>query len=150
MSKAGHDPVSTEDLERAEALLLGSMFLHPERVTTVQAMLQPEDFTQERHRLIYETLLAMTGTSELDMVQAMSILLTQDELERVGGIPYLSILKRQAESTAMRLDEQIYQLKQAKLNYLLGQAKEALHTTSTEMKDSVDLRHAHRDIDHAI
>src|SRR6266567_1807678 len=87
MSKAGHDPVIAEDLEQAESLLLGSMFLHPEKVSTVQAMLQPEDFTQVRHRLIYETLLTMIGTSELDVAQAMSILLTQDELNVLAAFP---------------------------------------------------------------
>jgi replicative DNA helicase len=149
MSKAGHNPVNTEDLDRAEALLLGGLFLHPDRVTTAQAMLQPEDFTQERHRLIYETLLAMTGTSELDMVQATSILLTQDELERVGGIPYLSILKQQAESTPMRIGEQIYQLKYALLNHLLSQAKETLHA-STEQYDGIDLKYVIGGLEHAI
>ena len=149
MSKARHDPVSTEDLERTEVLLLGGMFLHPERVTTVQTMLQPEDFAQERHRLIYEALLTMSDTAELDMVQAMSILLTQDELERVGGIPYLSILKQQAESTAMRIGEQIYQLKQAKLSHLLSQARETLHA-STKHNDGVDLKHVIDDLDRAI
>jgi replicative DNA helicase len=149
MSKAEHDPGSMEDLERAEALLLGSLFLHPERVTTVQAMLQPEEFTQERHRLIYETLLTMTGISDLDVVHAMSILLTQNELERVGGTPYLSFLKQQAESTAMRIGEQIYQLKYALLNHLLRQTRETLHA-STEQNDSADLKYFIGDLEHAI
>src|SRR2546421_7962592 len=126
MSMAAHDPVTTEDIERAEAILLGSMCLHPEKVTTVRAMLQPEDFFQDHHRLIYETLLTVTGTSELDMVQAMSILLTQDELERVGGVPYLSLLKQQAENMAIPIEEQAYQLKQTILNRLLRQVKETL------------------------
>ena len=149
MSKAEHDPVITENLEQAESLLIGSIFLHPERVTTVQAILQPEDFTQERHRLIYETLLSMTGTSELDVVQAMSILLTQDELKCVGGIPYLSLLKQQAESTVMSVEEQAYQLKQAILNRLLSQVKQALHTHRVQ-DDDLDLKHVIGDLERAI
>ena len=146
---AAHAPVTIEDLERAEALLLGSMFLHPEKVTTVQAMLRPEDFSQDRHRLIYETLLTMIGTSELDMVQAMSILLTQDELERVGGVPYLSLLKQQAESTAMHIEEQAYQLKQAILTRLLSQTRETLHTR-TAQNEGDDLKHVIGDLERAI
>lgn len=149
MSMATDDPVSTEDLERVEALLLGSLFLHPERVNTIQAILQPDDFSQDRHRLIYETLLTVTSTLELDMVQAMSILLTQEELECVGGIPYLFILKRQAESTAMRIDEQVYQLKQAILNHLLSQTKEALHA-SMGQNGGVDLKHVIGHLERAI
>ncbi len=149
MSKAGHDPVIAEDLEQAESLLLGSMFLHPEKVSTVQAMLQPEDFTQVRHRLIYETLLTMIGTSELDVAQAMSILLTQDELKCVGGIPYLSLLKQLAANTAMSVEEQAYQLKQAILNRLLRQVKQALHAPSAQDNGEA-LKHAVDDLDRAI
>src|SRR5258708_13157615 len=95
---AAHKPIAGENIERTEALLLGSMLLYPERVTTIRAMLQPEDFSEDRHRLIYETLLTVMGTSERDIVQAMSILLTQAELERIGGVPYLSLLNHQPAS----------------------------------------------------
>lgn len=149
MSKARYVSVTTEDLERAEALLLGSMFHRPEMVTTVQAMLQPEDFSQDRHRLIYETLLTVAGTSERDLVQAMSILLMQDELERIGGVPYLSRLKQQAESTAISLEEQTYQLKQVILNHLLSQAEETLHRRMPQ-NDGVDLNHVIGDLERAI
>jgi replicative DNA helicase len=149
MSKATHDPVTIEGIERAEALLLGSLFLHPERVATVRAMLQPEDFFQDRHRLIYETLLTVIGTSERDMVQAMGILLTQDELERVGGTPYLSLLKQQAASTSKPLEEQAYQLKQGILTRLLNQANETLHTR-TAQDDGEDLKHVIGDLERAI
>ncbi|MFL5628787.1 MAG: DnaB-like helicase N-terminal domain-containing protein, partial [Ktedonobacteraceae bacterium] len=149
MNMTAHDPVTTKDIERAEALLLGSMFLHPERTTTVQAMLQPEDFSQDRHRLIYEILLTVAGTSGRDLVQAMSILLTQDELECVGGVPYLSLLKQQAESMAIPVEEQAYQLKQAILNRLLSQIKETLYTR-TAQNDGADLKHLIGDLERAI
>src|SRR6266568_394054 len=149
MSKTRHDLVITVDLERAEALLLGSMFHHPEKVKTVRAMLQPEDFSQDRHRMIYETLLTVTGTSERDLVEAMSILLTQDELESIGGLPYLSLLKQQAESMTLPLAEQVYQLKQAILNRLLSQTRETLYTC-TAQNDGLDLKHVIGDLERAI
>src|SRR5205814_1044969 len=99
-------PVTIKDIERAEAILLGSMFLHPEMAVAVQAILQPEDFSQDRHRLIYETLLTVIGTPELDILQGVSILLTQDELERIDGVPYLSLLKKQAENTTISVEKQ--------------------------------------------
>jgi len=149
MSIAAHDPVTTEEIERAEALLIGTMFLHPETVTTVQAMLQPEDFSRDRHRLIYEALLIVTDTTELDIVQAMGILLTQGELERIGGLSYLSLLKQQAESTVMHVEEQAYQLKQAILKRLLSQVKEILHPpmaqNDNDLKPVID--HLERVID---
>src|SRR6266567_25110 len=149
MSMATHDPVTREDIERAEALLLGSLLRHPERVTTVQAMLQPEDFSQNRHRLIYETLLTVNGSTERDMVQAMSVLLMQDELEHVGGAPYLSLLKQQAENMAISVEEQAYQLKQAILTRLLRQVKETL-CTRTAQDDGEDLKRVIGDLERAI
>ncbi len=146
---AAHKPITAENIERTEALLLGSMLLYPERVTTIRAMLQPEDFSEDRHRLIYETLLTVMGTSERDIVQAMSILLTQDELERIGGVPYLSLLKQQAESKAIPVEEQAYQLKQAILNRLLRQVKERLHAY-TVRDDSLDLKHIIGDLERTI
>src|SRR5712692_5629954 len=149
MRKDTHNPVITQDLEHAEALLLGSLLLHPERVTIVRAMLQPADFSWEYHRLIYESLLTVTDTSERDMVQGMSILLTQDELECIGGIPYLSRLKRQAEDTHIPIEEQVYDLKRTILSSLLRQVKETLHD-STAQNNGETLEHAVGDIERVI
>jgi replicative DNA helicase len=141
--------VTIEDVEHAEAILLGSMFLHPERGAIVQAMLQSKDFSQDRHRLIYESLLTVIGTPERDIVQGVSILLTQDELERSGGVPYLSLLKKQAENTIMPIEEQAYRLKQAILNRLLSLVKERLRTQMVQ-NDGVDFKHIIDDLEHAI
>jgi replicative DNA helicase len=142
-------PVTIKDIERAEAILLGSMFLHPEMAVAVQAILQPEDFSQDRHRLIYEALLTVIGTPELDILQGVSILLTQDELERIDGVPYLSLLKKQAENTTISVEKQAYQLKQAILNHLLNLVKERLRT-QTVQNDGVDFKHVIDDLERAI
>ena len=61
-------PTTQDEIKRAEAILLGSLLLHPEEGTAVRALLQPEDFCEERHRLIYEALQTVLGTVELDLV----------------------------------------------------------------------------------
>jgi replicative DNA helicase len=149
MKKDAYNPVIAQNLERAEALLLGSLLLHPEGVTTVRTMLQPADFSWEYHRLIYESLLAVTDTSERDLVQGISILLTQDELERIGGVPYLSRLKQQAEDMRISVEEQANHLKQTILNSLLRQVRETLHD-STAQSNRETLKHATDDLDRAI
>ena len=82
-------------------------------------LLQPEDFSEEHHRLIYEALQTVLGTSALDTVHAVKILLSDAELEHIGGEVYLVMLKQQAESTTMSLEDQAYLLKQASLHSLL-------------------------------
>ena len=139
-------PTTQEDIVHAEALLLGHIFLHPEKWATVRAMLQPEDFYEERHRLIYEALLTIADSSELDIVHAMKILLTQDELEGMGGISYLTTLQRQADNSAVPIDEQVHLLKQAILNRLLGQVEGALYTLQD---DSDDLKRVIGDLERA-
>ena len=121
-------PMTPEDIKRAEAVLLGSLLLHPAEGTPIQAVLQPEDFSEDRHRLIYEALQTVLGTSELDTIHAVRILLSDHELEQMGGEAYLTMLKQQVESTTMPIEDQAYLLKQASLHRLLMQVGEALHT----------------------
>ena len=121
-------PMTLEDIKHAEAVLLGSHMLYPEQVTLVHTLLQPEDFSEDRHRLIYEALQAIPGTSALDSIHAVKILLSDHELEQIGGEAYLLMLKQQAESTTMSIDNQVYLLKQASLHRILTLVGEELHT----------------------
>lgn len=143
---AAHHTTISKDIERAEALLLGSILLHPERKATVRAMLQAEDFCVDCHRLIYEALLTVSDTPELDAVHAISILLTQDELEHVGGLSYLTSLKQQAQSTTMSIEDQVHLLQQSRLNRLLRYLCEALRTTQNDD----DLKHVIDNLERAI
>lgn len=143
-------PAPVEDRERAEALLLGSLLLDPAKGASVQTLLQPQDFTENHHRLIYETLLTvftMPLTSELDAVQAMGILLTPEELERMGNTSYLMTLKQQAKSTTVPLEDQAYLLKQATLYCLLVEMKEVLQRRNVQDDDA--LKHLMSDLEQA-
>src|SRR6266487_4310904 len=142
-------PTTPEDIKRAEAVLLGSLLLHPAEGTLIQAMLQPEDFSEERHRLIYEALQTVLGTSEMDMIHSVRILLSDHELEHMGGEVYLTTLKQQAESTMIPINDQVYLLKQVSLHRQLSQVGEALHTRTLHY-DGEDLLQVIGDLEHAI
>src|SRR6266566_2784797 len=103
-------PITPEDIKHAEAVLLGSLLLYPEQGTLVHNILKPEDFSEDRHRLIYEALQAIPSTSALDSIHAVKILLSDQELEHIGGEVYLTLLKQQAESMSMSIENQIYHL----------------------------------------
>src|SRR6266699_5383798 len=132
-------PTTPEDIKRAEAVLLGSLLLHPEEGTPVQAVLQPEDFSEVRHRLIYEALQTVLGSTELDMIHAVRILLSDHELEHMGGEVYLTTLKQQAESATIPIADQAYLLKQASLYRLLHQVGGSLHTRTVHIDGDNDL-----------
>lgn len=128
--------ITVEDHARVEAVLLGSLFLHPETGGAVREIVQLEDFSEERHRLIYEALLTVLGTPEHVTVDIVSILLLEHELESVGGITYLTTLKEQAEHTTMAIEEQAHLLKQAALYRLLHQIGETLSTRTVPYDDN--------------
>ena len=121
-------PITPEAIKQAEAVLLGSLLLYPEQLTLVHTILKPEDFAEDRHRLIYEALQAIPGTSTLDSIHAVKILLSDQELEYIGGETYLTMLKQQAESKSMSIEDQVSLLKQASFHHMLMQIGEALHT----------------------
>src|SRR5207302_33161 len=62
---------------------------------------------------------------------------------------YLSLLKQQAENTAMSVEEQAYQLKQVILSRLLSQVKQALHAP-TAQDDGLDLKRVIGDLERAL
>jgi hypothetical protein len=63
-------PTTPEDIKQTEAALLGSLLLSPEQSTFVQAHVQPEDFVEDRHRLIYEALQAIPDTAAFDSIHS--------------------------------------------------------------------------------
>ncbi len=115
-------PMNPQERRHAEAVLLGSLFLHPEAAVALWGQLRPEDFSEEPNRLIYEALATVLDFPELVTVDALSTLLTPEELAAVGGVPYLAFLCQQAESTAIPIEDQAQLLKQAALQGLLDQA----------------------------
>ena len=142
-------PILPEDIKRAESVLLGSLLLHPAESASIQTVLVSEDFSEGRHRLIYEALQTVLGTSELDTIHAVKILLSNQELEQIGGEAYLKMLKQEAESTTMSVEDQAYLLKQASLHRMLIHVGEALHTR-TKHYDGDDLIEIMGDLEHAI
>jgi len=146
---AAHYPMTPEDMQHAEAVLLGSLFLHPEAAIAISDMVQLEDFSEGRHRLIYEALLTALGTQERVTVDAVSVLLMEHELEAMGGAAYLRALKQQAENTSMPIEELAHLLKQAAVHRLLSQVGETWRNRAMPY-DSDDLKQIIGDLEGAV
>jgi replicative DNA helicase len=117
------DPIPMKPQERrhTEAVLLGSLFLHPEAVVALRDQLCREDFSEEPHRLIYEALSTVSDLPELMKIDAFRTLLTPAELTEMGGVSYLEFLHQLAESTKIPIEAQVQLLKRATLDALLDQ-----------------------------
>lgn len=83
-------PPSSPDAERA---LLGCMLLSPQEVIAAaldEVKPGSKAFFDLRHRALYETLLLMYDNRvPIDLVSVRQTLLDTDQLENVGGFPYL-------------------------------------------------------------
>ena len=139
-----HALLSLEERRRVEVVLLGKMLLRPQTADALSDLLHPEDFSEERHRLIYEALLAAVPAPDLAAAGAVATLLTQAELERVGGGPYLTFLQQQAEDESGPIEKQVHLLQLAALDSLLEQIEGALHGNAR--RDQSDLERAASDL----
>jgi replicative DNA helicase len=74
--------------EESERAVLGGLLLEPSLLHQVRPRLEAEDFYHERHRLIFEAILALGQEADLRTVQAE--LERRGQHDEVGGIGYLS------------------------------------------------------------
>ena len=75
----------------AERALLGACLLDNEAAKTVKGIISPSDFYAESHRLIYECIARLTDEAQpCDAVTVSDALKVNGDLERIGGIAYIS------------------------------------------------------------
>lgn len=74
--------------EESERAVLGAIFVDPLLLHQLKAMLRPEDFYHERHKLIFEAMLELGEATDLRTLQAT--LEQRGDFEAVGGLAYLS------------------------------------------------------------
>lgn len=77
----------------AEQSVLGAMLLAPGVIAEVAEVLTGADFYRPAHELIYDAILGLQQRGgSVDMVTVAADLTQRDELDRVGGRPYLHTL----------------------------------------------------------
>jgi replicative DNA helicase len=79
-----------QDLQ-AEKYLLASIFVDPSSIVKIIDLLKPDDFYSLSHRLIYSACISLFERDEpIDIVTVSSELEKRGELEKVGGVAYLT------------------------------------------------------------
>lgn len=75
----------------AEMATLGSLMLTSELVDEAALIVSPSDFFDDRHRIIFEQMIAMqSGRKRFDLILMMDSLKAANALDQVGGSVYLS------------------------------------------------------------
>ena len=94
------DRVPPQNIE-AEQAVLGAMMIKKEAIVEVQEILQPEDFYREAHRHVYEAMLDLTEHDEaVDLVTLTEQLRKTGELEKVGGLPFITAIANAVPTAA--------------------------------------------------
>jgi len=74
----------------AEQMVLGAILLDDSNFVSVGASLQPEDFTLEKHRRIFQAMVGLNLSGErIDRVTVAEALMKRGQLESVDGLAYL-------------------------------------------------------------
>ncbi|MFA5841562.1 MAG: replicative DNA helicase [Candidatus Paceibacterota bacterium] len=85
----------------SEKAFLGSIMLRPDALYEVVDTIDPDDFYAEKHRIIYQTILALMGKSEpIDLLSVSSKLKERKQLEQIGGNSYLTELANSVPSSS--------------------------------------------------
>jgi replicative DNA helicase len=80
---------------RAEQRVLGGILCDPDNIVSVAGFLKADDFHLEKHRLIYEAMLARVAKQEpMDFITICDDLENAGNLERAGGASYITSLTR--------------------------------------------------------
>jgi replicative DNA helicase len=92
--------VPPQSLE-AEQATLGAMMIEREAIARVVDLLDPEDFYSPQHQMLYRVMIDLFNESDpVDLVTVQARLQDRDQLETVGGTPYLIELQDSAPTAA--------------------------------------------------
>ncbi len=74
----------------AEQLVLGAIMLEDSSFVVIGAILEPDDFSLEKHKRIFNAMLALNDSGErIDRVTVCNELMRRGQLESVDGLSYL-------------------------------------------------------------
>ena len=77
----------------AEQSVLGAILLENHAIDRAVEMITPDDFYRESHRRIYMAMLDLAESAEpIDFITLPEILKRRNELEKIGGLSYLTLL----------------------------------------------------------
>lgn len=86
------DQTPPQNIE-AEQAVLGAVFLNPDALVEAMEFVTPADFYRRAHQLIFQAMVDLNDISEaIDVVTLQNRLEGQNQLEDIGGLPYLADL----------------------------------------------------------
>lgn len=123
----------------AEESVLGSLLLSPDAVNLVMDRLGPDDFYVPAHQAVYESIWALYNANQpIDAVTVADHLRKNGELDRVGGIGFLSELS-EAVPTAVNVEYYASIVVEGSLRRRLLEAGATIGRLATATDQDIDL-----------
>lgn len=123
----------------AEVAVLGAILLDPDAIIKVADEVEPADFYDQRHQIIYEAIIQLfTKRQPIDVVTLKSRLEDQDKLEQSGGVTYLATLVNSVVTAAHVADHAQLVRQKAVLRRLISAANE-INRLGYQENEEVDM-----------
>jgi replicative DNA helicase len=137
--------------EEAEKSVLGALMLAAERIPEVAELLQGDDFYNQRHRALYESLLRLADRSvDVDFISIGESLKAQGQFQAVGGNEYLLELAQQVTSAAHVLHHARIVSETAILRRLIRESTEIIEEAYATRPDGESVHKLLDDSEHKI
>ena len=100
MSEGLRDQTPPQNIE-AEKAVLGAIFLNGDALVDAMEQLTADDFYRRAHGLIFQTMVNLNDRDEaIDVVTVSDELKRQNQLEDIGGMPYIAELAASVPTAA--------------------------------------------------
>lgn len=94
MNEMWQENIPPQDIE-AEQAVLGAIFLDAEALVEAMAQIEPQDFYRRAHQIVFRSMIALNDRNEnIDIITLKSQIESENTLEDVGGISYLTELSQ--------------------------------------------------------
>ena len=124
----------------AEQAVLGAMLIKKEAIAEVSEILRPEDFYREAHRIVFQAMMELfTKNEAVDLITVTEQLRKNEQLEKVGGIAFISSLANAVPTAANVVHHAHIVEEKAQLRNLINAATEIAGTAYEDNEDVSDV-----------
>ncbi|MCB9493566.1 MAG: replicative DNA helicase [Epsilonproteobacteria bacterium] len=123
----------------AEKAVLAAILLNDENLTLVSDILKPHHFYSYAHQVIYQAIIELAQENKrIDLLVLQDLLATKNNLEAVGGIPYLMELQENIPALGLIAQHAAIVKDKSTLRELISTASEIIQHCYEQKVDEID------------